>query len=187
MVKQPSLMTLRRGEVPLAGAERADLSFRVEQQIGIAKLRVSPTAANILFQRTVGVAPPPPGRQIEAGAFAFAWLAPGEWLVTGEEAGVADWVARTAAELGDYALVLDFTHARVSFDLSGRSVRAAIAAHCPLDLWPEAFPEGAATRSLLGDVGIFITRLADRDGEPRFRIIVDQTMAPYARRQLVGA
>lgn len=178
--------TLSRCDVPLADAERADLLLRVEQQIGVAKLRVAPTAANILFQRAAGVAPPSPGHQIEAGPLAFAWLAPGEWLVTGRETEVTDWVVRTAAELGDYALVLDVTHARISFNVSGRSVRAAIAAHCPLDLWPEAFPEGAATRSLLGDAGMFITRLADRDGEPRFRIIVDQTMAPYARR-LFGA
>lgn len=178
---------LRRAPVDIPDISRPQLLLRVEHGLGIAKLCLFGADADARFHALCGRVPPGAGRQIESEGMIFAWLAPGEWLVTGEETTVAAWVAQTAALGAADALVLDISHAQTAFLIEGPCARGALAAHCPLDLWPEAFPVHAIARSLLGDTGMFIARLADVEDAPRFRIIVDQTMAPYAARLLAPA
>lgn len=177
----PAIM-LHRAAPSVADIVRPGLSFRVEPDLGIAKLRIFGREADTRFRDVAGITPPRALTQVEDRALTFAWLAPGEWLVTGPETAVAAWVEDAMAPGADDLLAIDFTHARTAFLLEGEKARAALAAHCPLDLWPDAFPVSAAARSLLGDTGLFIARLADADGAPRFRVIVDQTMAAYAGR-----
>lgn len=178
---------LTRAAPPVADLERPGLMLRVRHDLGIGKLRVAPSDADASFQRIAGFAPPPVGRQVERDTLTFGWMAPGEWLVTGPEPAVATWVTEATEKGADEVLAIDFTHARVAFELSGNNTRAALAAHCPLDLWPDAFPVNAVARSLLGETVMSIARLADNEDGARFRIIVDQTMAPYARRLFAGA
>lgn len=178
---------LRRAAPDVADIVRPGLSFRIEPELGIAKLRIFGGEAEARFRDVAGIAPPRALTQVEDRGLTFAWLAPGEWLVTGPEAAVAAWVAEVMAPGADDLLAIDFSHARAAFLLEGANARAALAAHCPLDLWPDAFPVGAVARSLLGDAGLFIARLADAEGTPRFRIIVDQTMAAYAGRLFARA
>src|SRR3546814_5042420 len=134
--------------------------------------------------RSLGIAPPSVLTEIEPGPVAIAWLAPGEWLVTGDEANVERVRLRCADAAGDLGLMVDITHARATYELSGAGARSVLAAHCPLDLGDEAMPIGAAKRSTFSDTGFFISRRSDRDGQPRFRLIFDQTMAGYAERLL---
>lgn len=182
------LKMLRRAPAMVVAIARADLSLEVEQGLGIAKLRcfhgIDHDAA---FQVVIGAAAPKPLGRTDVGDLAFSWLAPGEWLITGDETAVGAWV-RQAEELGgDDILAVDFTHARQSFLLAGPAARTALAAHCPLDLDDAGFPTGTVARSLLGDTVMFIARLGDDDVGPRFRTIVDQTMAAYAARLLARA
>jgi sarcosine oxidase subunit gamma len=171
---------------PVADLDRPGFRLQVDPDLGIAKLRVTPSDADTVFRMVAGFTPPPAGRQIDRDGLTFAWLAPGEWLITGPGESVTAWISEANDIGGDDVLAVDFTHARVAFELAGASARAAFAAHCPLDLWPEAFPVGAAARSLLGDTVMFIARLNDHAGDARFRIVVDQTMARYARRLFAG-
>ena len=182
-----TMVALQRAAPIAVGFEREGLILQVEQQIGIAKLRIYGNEPNGRFQRIVGHTPPRMREQAKRMNLSFAWLAPGEWLATGPEAEIAALVVRAEAKGGDEALTTDFTHARTAFLLSGSNARGALAAHCPLDLWPDIFPVNAVARSLLGDTGMFIARLADESDGPHFRIIVDQTMAAYAARMLAGA
>lgn len=172
---------------PVEDVRGDGFSLRVDRNLGIAKLRVAPADSDTGFRSLAGFAPPATGREIARGALAFAWLAPGEWLITGTPAAVATWLEDANDIGGDEALAVDFTHARVAFELVGSNARSALAAHCPLDLWPEAFPVGAVARTLIGDTVMFIARLEDEARDPRFRIIVDQTMAPYVRRLFARA
>ncbi|MFV3075045.1 sarcosine oxidase subunit gamma [Niveispirillum fermenti] len=181
MAEQPAI-TLRRTAPEALETVRPDLSFRLETDLGVAKLRIVGKDADARFQAVTGMVPPPSGRLVADQGLSVAWLAPGEWLVTGPEVAVAAWVARIGGQTAGDLLAVDLTHARASFCLAGTAARAALAAHCPLDLWPDSFPVDAVARSLLGDAGMFIARLSDGPHMPRFRIIVDQTMAPYAGR-----
>ena len=179
--------SLRRTAPIAPNVDRPGLSLHVELGLGVAKLRIYGPDADARFSAILGIAPPSAREQADASGLTIAWLAPGEWMATGPEAEVADWVARLDNAGDEDALAIDFTHARTAFVLAGTAARAAIASHCPLDLWPDVFPVSAVARSLLGDTGMFIARLADNEDGPRFRIIVDQTMAAYAARMLAGA
>lgn len=179
--------TVLRADPPVVDLTEPGLSLRVERDLGIAKLRVALNAGDGAFERVTGFAPPPARRQIEREALTFAWMAPDEWLVTGPEAAVAARLAEVNSRADEDVLAVDFSHARVSFELAGSNVRAALSAHCPLDLWPDSFPEGAVARSVLGETRMFIARLADAGCHARFRIVVDQTMAPYVRRLFARA
>ena len=156
---------------------RPGCSLKIEPDLAVGKIRLlGPT-----FEDLFGSAPPSPRCQVAIGDAVFAWLAPGDWLVCGAQGTVASALRRVT---GDLALGIDVTHGRVAFILSGKEARAAIAATCPLDTDDRVFPVGSVARSRLGDAGLFIARLPEDDGTPRFRLIVDQTMAAYAIRML---
>lgn len=178
---------LLRADPPVEDFTRPGLSLRVERDLGIAKLRVMLNTGDDAFQRIVGFAPPRPCTQIEPNELTFAWMSPDEWLVTGPEAKVDAWLTGLSATVDADALAVDLTHASVSMELTGHSVCAALSAHCPLDLWPDTVPVGSVARTALGETRMFIARLEDRKSHPRFRIIIDQTMAPYVRRLFAGA
>lgn len=157
-------------------------SMRAEPALGIAKLHMLAPPTTARFRKIMGMAPPPTLRQTDGASLSIAWMAPAEWLVTGPFAVVSAWAKRTAILGADDLLAIDYTHARAAFSVTGQHARARLAAHCPLDLWDGSFPVGSAARSLLGDTGMFIVRLADHAGHACFRVIVDQTMADYAAR-----
>ena len=166
--------------------EGADVRLAAEPRLGIAKLQILAADPDAWFEQALGLAPPSVLTEIEPGPVAIAWMAPGEWLVTGDEADVERVRLRCAEAAGNLGLMVDITPARTVFELSGVGARSVLAAHCPLDFDEEAMPVGAAKRSTFSDTGFFISRRSDRDGQPRFRLIFDQTMAGYAER-LLGA
>lgn len=155
-----------------------------EPFLGVAKIQLRDDDAATALEDALGLPLPLPRRESRAALLGCAWLAPGEWLLTAPEAIIASLVPKIEAALSDaLALVVDITHACAVFRLEGITARDALAAHCPLDLYDQAFPTGAAARSLLGEAPLFISRL---DDSPSYRLIVDQTMAPYAWRMLAG-
>jgi sarcosine oxidase, subunit gamma len=186
MAELRTAVVLRRSASSITAFSRPRLSLQPEC-LGIAKLHMAGRDLETRFRTLTGIAPPSPRTQYEARDLTFAWLAPGEWLATGPEPLVGAWVTR-ASSVGDGALLaVEITHARASFVLAGEDARAALAAHCPLDLWPATFPVGMVARSLLGDTRMFIARLADAGNGPSYRIIVDQTMSSYATGLLARA
>lgn len=168
-----------------AGVERPGLALIPEPFLGFVKLQRFGDDADDWFAGTFGAAAPRASCEIALGAVDCAWLAPGEWLLTGAEAEVAALAARAVEADGALCLVVDISHARAAFLLRGAAARTALAAHCPLDMSGAEMPVGAAKRSLFGTVGVFISRKADHEGEPVFRLIFDQTMAGYAVRMIV--
>lgn len=187
MSEPTSKMRLYRALPGYDTAAPPGLTLRVEPELGVGKIHIFGPEPERRAAPLAATAFPPPQRQTMAGAVAVAWLAPGEWLLTGPEPHVAALIERMDARGGDGILATDLTHARVSFLISGTGARDALAAHCPLDLWPDAFPVHAVARSLLGDASMFLARLPDAADGPQFRIIIDQTMGDYAVRMLAGA
>lgn len=164
--------------------ERNGTRVVAENGLGIAKLRIRAKHPDAWFVKVLGVAPPSPLEEIEIAPVSCSWLSPGEWLVTAPEAAIDLIQRRFADTAGVIGLTTDLAHARVIFELSGRGARAALSAHCPLDLGSHAMPVGAARRSIFSETTVFVSRRPDRDGEPTFRLIFDQTMAGYAERML---
>lgn len=157
---------------------RAGCGLIAESDLAIGKIRLFGAD----FEALLGFAPPAPRTQIERAGATYAWMAPGEWLVTGTEVAVETALAAVRNEA--LALALDITHGRAAFLLSGAEARTAIAGVSGLDTRERSFAIGAVARTMLCETGMFIARLPDRDGYPVFRIIIDQTMAAYAVRML---
>ena len=179
-------ITLARAAANDLLVEAVGVRFAAEAGLGMAKLQILAADPDAWFEQALGIRPPSALTEIEPGPVAIAWLAPGEWLVTGNAADVERVRTRCAEAAGNRGLMIDITHARATFELSGAAACSVLAAHCPLDLSDDAMPVGAAKRSMFSDAGFFISRRSDRDGQPRFRLIFDQTMAGYAER-LLGA
>lgn len=184
MVEKSTTLLSRRAPVSRAAFECPGHILHLESDLGLAKIQIFGTGHQDRFREVTGSPVPPPGCQSVSGPLAIAWLAPGEWLAAGPEAQLVAWLDRIEQRADDDVLAVEITHARASFTLSGRGSRTTLAAHCPLDLRPDRFPVGAAARSLLGDAGLFISRFVDVASGPRFRIVVDQTMANYVVRLL---
>lgn len=87
------------------------------------------------------------------------------WLVAGTE------IARPALDAADGTL-LDLSHARTAIRIEGARAVDVMARLLPIDLRPEAFPEGAVASSGLHHVGV--TVLARGGG---FDMFVPQTFA----------
>lgn len=164
--------------------EREGLRLTTEPRLGIAKLQILSDDPDAWFGKTLGISPPQALREVEPGPVAVAWLAPGEWLVTGPEEDVERVRIRCEQAAGNLGLMVNITQARASFELGGHAARSILAAHCPQDFSEAEMPVGAANRSVFSDTGFFISRRPDRDGQPFFRLIFDQTMAGYAERML---
>src|SRR3546814_16373527 len=104
--------------------EGADVRLAAEARLGIAKLQIRAANPAAWFEQALGIAPPSVLTEIEPGPVAIAWLAPGEWLVTGDEANV-DRVRLPGADAsGDLGLLVHLTPARPTDDLGGAGARA---------------------------------------------------------------
>lgn len=88
-----------------------------------------------------------------------ARLGPNEWLLIAPE-GEADAIeAEIRAQMGDrFHALVDIGHRNVAVAVSGPEAVAVLNAGCPLDLADEAFPVGAATRTILGKAEIVLIR-----------------------------
>jgi sarcosine oxidase, subunit gamma len=164
---------------------RADFSVQREQGLGIGKLQVWGPNAEAHFKALLDGSAPQPCCQTQLRELSIAWLAPGEWLIAGNEEDVAQTIAQITDRGGDEVLCNDLTHARAAFLISGVHARDALASHCPLDLSDASFCVNAVARSQFGSALMFIARLHDLGtGQPQFRVIVDQTLQPYFARMI---
>jgi len=112
-------------------------------------------------------------------------LGPDEWLLCGPQTEGNEIANAAQAALGDltHALV-DVSHAHVALSVSGPQAAEAINSGCPLDLTCVAFPPGAATRTLLGNAEIVLSRWV---GQAGFEVECGRSFAAYVRDFLEAA
>ena len=108
-------------------------------------------------------------RAAETDGHSALWLGPDEWLLLAPP-GTLD--ADVSAE---GAAVVDIGHRQVGLVLEGPGAMDALAAGCPLDLHPTAFPVGMCTRTVFGKAEIVLWR---QDVE-RFHVEVWRSFAAY--------
>jgi sarcosine oxidase subunit gamma len=181
-----AMSRLSEKQSSLRELEGPGFRLQPEHLFGIVKVQFYRKEDASFLSRALGESLPAAGRQVPlADGAECAWLAPGEWLLIGPEPVIADLARRLDGELMDVlSLITDLTHSQFPFLLTGPCAKDRLATLCPLDLRDEAFPVGAAARSLLGEARLFVARNAELDGEPAYRLLVDQTLAAYAARMI---
>ncbi|MFP6773368.1 MAG: sarcosine oxidase subunit gamma family protein [Alphaproteobacteria bacterium] len=107
------------------------------------------------FTEDIGIElPQEPNHAIQDGDLSALWLAPGEWLLVDETAGLGARVESAGVRLSDLG------HARVVFRLPASLGREVLAKGCPLDLRPAIFPPGRCAQSVLAGVAILVHHLS---------------------------
>ncbi|MHB2169310.1 sarcosine oxidase subunit gamma [Alsobacter sp. R-9] len=107
-------------------------------------------------------------------------LGPDEWLLiatdAAEPAAAAALAHRIEADCGGRPCSLvDVSHRQMALRVEGHEAALALNAAVPLDLSPEAFPVGTATRTIFEKAEIVLWRAAPHD----FRVEVWRSFAPY--------
>jgi sarcosine oxidase subunit alpha len=98
-------------------------------------------------------------------------VSPGEWTVLG---------GRPESD------VVDLTHVRAMFRLTGDSARDLINRLCGLDLTDGMFPSDAAARTLFAEVATEIVR-DDSEGVPSYLLLPSRSFSVYIREVIEDA
>ncbi|TGQ33880.1 MULTISPECIES: sarcosine oxidase subunit gamma [unclassified Mesorhizobium] len=118
----------------------------------------APEASVAALSKALGVTLPrkPKTSVAKAGRTAL-WLGPDEWLVLDQAAKdpLADCAKVTALHSA-----VGISNRNVAIAVTGPAAAATINAGCPQDLSLDAFPVGAASRTILGKVEIVLLRTA---------------------------
>ena len=109
------------------------------------------------------------GHQGELLAFA---VSPGEWIVIGGRPSGDD--------------VVDLTHVRAAFRLTGVGARSLLEHVCAIDLSESMTPDGAAARTLIAGVATELVR-DDVAGEPSYLLLMSRSFARSVWERLVVA
>ena len=181
----PDLSAIRRP--PLAGQTlRAEPALFLQAVPPEARfiLRARP-AARAAAAAAFGAEPPQTAcRAATGGGRAALWLGPDEWLLLAPDAeGPAVQAALSAALAGLPHALVDIGHRQAGLVVRGAAAATVLAAGCPLDLDPAAFPPGMCTRTVLGKAEIVLWRT----GPEAFRVEAWRSFLPYVWRFLEEA
>jgi sarcosine oxidase subunit gamma len=141
----------------LAGREIASAASRVAVLPPAERISLrAPTASVAALSKALGIAlPSKPKTSATKNGRTALWLGPDEWLVI-DEAGKAP--AADCAKVTALHSAVDISHRNVAFAVTGSGAEATLNAGCPQDLSLEAFPVGAASRTILGKVEVVVLR-----------------------------
>ncbi|MDE0284498.1 MAG: hypothetical protein OXN26_08130 [Gammaproteobacteria bacterium] len=146
------------------------LRLQVRPRAGVDKNRLEKLLGTIL--------PAGPQEKTKNEASAY-WLAPNDWLLVNPAADI-DSVASALRDSagGATAVVTDMTDAWSIIDISGEDAVARLAEGCSVDLHDNVFPSGRYALTRLQHLPVILHRL---DDTPRFRILVDRSVAQFLR------
>ncbi|RWJ25706.1 MAG: sarcosine oxidase subunit gamma family protein [Mesorhizobium sp.] len=118
----------------------------------------APDASVAALSKALGVTLPqkPKTSAAKAGRTAL-WLGPDEWLVIDE---VGKDPLADCAEVTVLHSAVGISHRNVAISVTGPAAAVTINSGCPQDLSLDAFPVGAASRTILGKVEIVLWRTA---------------------------
>ena len=112
------------------------------------------------------------------------WLGPNDWLLVNPAPDI-DSVSSALRDSagGATAIVTDMTDAWSIIDISGKDAAAGLVEGCSIDLHDSSFPSGCYALTRLQHLPVIIHRL---DDTPRFRILVDRSVAQFLQDWLGG-
>ena len=157
---------------PLDGAAQVVIPGRLLLQPAADMARLALRGDASALGAAFGLAlPTQPCRATEADGRSALWLGPDEWLLLAPP-GTLDADTPVPG-----ASVVDIGHRQVGLVLEGPGAVDALAAGCPLDLHPTAFPVGMCTRTVFGKAEIVLWR----QGAERFHVEAWRSFAAYVR------
>ncbi|TPM97908.1 sarcosine oxidase subunit gamma [Mesorhizobium sp. B2-1-3A] len=144
----------------LAGRATSGAGVKVEVLPPAERISLrAPEASVAALSKALGLAlPKKPKTSVSKGGRAALWLGPDEWLVI-DEAG-NDPLADCAGVAALHSAV-GISHRNIAISVAGPAAETTINSGCPQDLSLEAFPVGAASRTILGKAEIVLLRTAD--------------------------
>ena len=150
------------------------------------RLQVRPCARinPALIESPLGITlPQGPQEKVNNEPTAY-WLAPNDWLLVNPAPDI-DSVSSALRDSagGATAVVTDMTDAWSIIDISGEDAVARLVEGCSVDFHDEVFPSGRYALTRLQHLSVIIHRL---DDTPRFRILVDRSVAQFLRDWLGG-
>jgi sarcosine oxidase, subunit gamma len=113
-------------------------------------------------------------RAAVADGRAALWLGPDEWLLIAEDRPGTGSALAVALGALPHSLV-DISHRQAGLEIAGGHAATVLAAACPLDLHPGAFPVGMCTRTVFAKAEIVLWRVA----ENRFRLETARSFGAY--------
>ncbi len=119
---------------------------------------------------------PPPGHAATASGITALWLQPNAWMLVAPPAAEGAFARAIKTVCGDAGSVVDQTHGRVTFSLSGRNARRVLQNLCRLDLHPSAFGPNRVATTPMAEIACL---LHQRDDAPSFDLIVLSTFATH--------
>ncbi|WP_029030350.1 sarcosine oxidase subunit gamma [Salinarimonas rosea] len=147
-------------------------------------LRLRPLAAAGIGSVAGLVLDGPIGSTSECDGRRALRLGPDEWLLVADADEGDELAARVIGALaGTVHALVDVGHRSCGLLVSGAGAATALSAGCPLDLAPEAFPVGRATRTVLAKTEILLSHL-DAD---TFEVECWRSYADYVRGFLLEA
>ncbi|MCA0046973.1 sarcosine oxidase subunit gamma [Mesorhizobium sp. B283B1A] len=118
----------------------------------------APEASVAALSKALGVIlPKKPKTSVSKAGRTVLWLGPDEWFVI-DEAG-NDPLAACATVAALHSAV-GVSHRNIAIAVTGAAAAATINSGCPQDLSLDAFPVGAASRTILGKAEIVLLRTA---------------------------
>jgi sarcosine oxidase subunit gamma len=125
--------------------------------------------------------PVQPCRAVSTDERAALWLGPDEWLLIAAESDPCSTLWQGLE--GTAHSLVDVSHRQSAFCVSGPAAATLLAAGCPLDLDPAAFPVGMCTRTVCAKTEIVLWRPAPQT----FRVEVWRSFAAYLTQFLAQA
>jgi heterotetrameric sarcosine oxidase gamma subunit len=138
----------------------------VGEEVRLAELTVSDLSLEPKWRVFGGYEDVKPGTAHGDGETLVWSVSPGEWTVVGPRP--------------DQDPVVDLTHVRAMFRLTGAEAAAAALSHiCALDLGDHMFPNHAAARTLVADIATELIR-DDLGGTPSYLILPSRSFGQFA-------
>lgn len=110
-------------------------------------------------------------------------LGPDEWLLLAPETGGQKLECELRAALAKrFHSLVDVSHRNAALAVAGARAREVLNGGCPLDLHDDAFPPGAAKRTLFGKAEIVLLRPGL---ERAYRVECWRSFAPYVQALLL--
>ena len=155
---------VRPGE-SLDGLTLSDESAAAKVSVRAAVSSVAATELELAFARS-----------IERNGVLVVGMRPGEWLLLGD----ADTVEGVASGLDStgFVTVIDITHSRAMFRLTGIAAPAALEKVCSIDFGDHMTPDGAAVGACVAKVACDLVR-HDRTDDPSYLIMCDRSFGQY--------